>query len=348
MKKNQLKQSAGLRTHRIIYPIVIGLGVVAYLFWDEFDPKAFSLISFTWKSVLWLIVAALLMVGRDFGYIMRIRVLSDNQLTWRSAFRIIMLWEFTSAVTPGAVGGTSVAIVYVNKEGVSVGKSSAIVMATSLLDELYFVLMFPLLLLTLGYFRLFDFEGGKLLTSVAAIGYSVKLTWTVALFYGMFSNPKGLSWLIGQVFRLPILRRWKEAADRAGDEIIASSRELKRKPIGFWLRAFGCTFLSWTSRYWVVNALFLAFFTVDGFINHLVIFGRQLVMWIMLLVMPTPGGSGFAEKIFQEALTSFIPIAGFTAFVVLLWRFITYYPYLFIGAVLLPKWFSTQARKKKE
>ena len=74
-------------------------------------------------------LAVLFMFGRDIGYIIRIRVLSGGELSWLQAFRVIMLWEFTSAITPSAVGGTSVAIIYVHKEGISVGRSSAIVMA---------------------------------------------------------------------------------------------------------------------------------------------------------------------------------------------------------------------------
>ena len=70
-----------------------------------------------------------------------------------------MFWEFTSAITPSAIGGTSVAILYVAKEGISVGRSSAMVMATSFLDEVYFLIMFPLLLLLTGGHELFTFTG---------------------------------------------------------------------------------------------------------------------------------------------------------------------------------------------
>ena len=67
-----------------------------------------------------------------------------------------MLWEFTSAITPSAVGGTSFAIIYVHKEGINVGKSSAIVLLTSFLDELYFIVMFPLLIWIVGHEALFN------------------------------------------------------------------------------------------------------------------------------------------------------------------------------------------------
>ncbi|HZJ74706.1 MAG TPA: lysylphosphatidylglycerol synthase domain-containing protein, partial [Perlabentimonas sp.] len=175
-----------IKISRIIYPIAIGLGVVGYLFYREFDPNVFSYISLTKWGVLWLLVSIALMVFRDLGYILRLLILSEGSLTLRQAFRVIMLWEFTSAITPSVIGGTGVAIIYVNKEGIGVGRSSAIVMATSLLDELYFLIMFPLLLLIIKPGVLFGIGGieGEISFSnelflFAAIGYSLKLLYVL-------------------------------------------------------------------------------------------------------------------------------------------------------------------------
>ena len=341
-----------ISARKVILPAVIGLGVVAFIFFREFDPDVFDRVTFTWASPLWLFVAFLCMAGRDFGYMIRIRVLSDRQLTWRQAFRVIMLWEFTSAATPGAVGGTSVAMVYVHKEGINLGRSSAIVMITSLLDELYFVLMFPLLLLLVGVQDLFyipDSSGwtSGIMTAVL-VGYGIKLTWVLALSYGLFLNPRGLGKFIYRIFHLPLLRRWKRAAGKVSLDIIVTSKEMKTRRPKFWINAFLSTFLSWTSRYWVVNFMFLAFFVVH---DHFLIFARQLSMWIILLVTPTPGGSGVAEFTFKEFFGEFISaglgdnidtaaVAGFAIALALLWRLISYYPYLIIGALLVPKWIN--------
>lgn len=329
---------------KIIYPVIIGFGVVGYMLYREFDVSAFDAIHFTNKSYFWLLIAVLCMVVRDVGYMIRIKILTDNELTWRQAFRIIMLWEFTSAVTPSAIGGTSLAILFVHKEGIGVGRSSAVVMATSFLDELYFILMFPLLLLFLNVQDLFAIGGGFSITNAfllfALIGYSVKFLYIVILAYGLFRNPRGLKWLLLMIFKLPVLRRWKHGANEAGTEIIESSRELKIRPFSFWLKAFVSTFFSWTARYWVVNAMFLAFFIVP---DHILLFARQLVMWIMMLVSPTPGGSGFSEFVFKNYLSDFLPeIAGIAIIMALLWRLLTYYPYLFIGAAMLPKWIKNK------
>ena len=115
------KLTKKIRPYKIIYPIVIGLAVVSYMLYKEFDPKAFDMITFTWNTVFWLFVALLCMAIRDFGYVVRIRVLSGDKLTWLQSLRIIFLWEFTSAVTPSAIGGTSLAILFVHKEGIGAG-----------------------------------------------------------------------------------------------------------------------------------------------------------------------------------------------------------------------------------
>ncbi|MDR2562626.1 MAG: flippase-like domain-containing protein [Prevotellaceae bacterium] len=338
-----------LKGSRIMIPAVIGLIVVGYMFFKEFDPQIFDKLQFTWATVFWIFVALLCMAGRDFGYVVRMRVLSGGQLSWRASFRVIMLWEFTSAVTPSSVGGTSVALMYVHKEGISVGRSSSIVMTTSLLDEIYFVVMFPLLLALVGAGKLFDIPDSPAWThgiaAVALIGYGIKLVWVMTLGYGLFFNPRGLSKLIFRIFHLPLLRRWKRGAARAASDIIISSAEMKSKRPRFWLKALLSTFLSWTSRYWVVNCLFIAFFAMD---EHFLVFARQLVMWIALLVSPTPGGSGIAEFMFDKFLGEFIPIAGLSVALALLWRLVSYYPYLAIGALVVPKWFSDKFGKKNE
>lgn len=339
-----------IRRTNVIYPIAIGLGVVGYLLYREFDPEVFNVIDFAGKSVFWLLIAFVLMAIRDIGYMIRLMILSDQSFSWRQAFRVIMLWEFTSAITPSAIGGTSFAILYVNKEGLSVGKSSAVVMATSFLDELYFIILFPVLLLTVNAANLFITNGsadaGNVISFTneffyfAVIGYSLKFLYTIVVSYGLFYNPRGLKWLLLWIFKLPILRKWRQGANEAGTDIVTSSRELKSKPFSFWIKAFTATFFSWTARYWVVNALLVAFFLIH---DHFLIFARQLVMWIMMVISPTPGGSGFAEYVFTEYLGEFIPVtanletatAVAMAFV---WRLISYYPYLIIGAIILPRW----------
>jgi uncharacterized protein (TIRG00374 family) len=345
-----------LHPRRIIIPVILGLAVVLWFIIRDFNAEVLKEISFTWKSVFWLFVACCCMVGRDIGYMIRIRILSENDLNWRQAFRVIMLWEFTSAITPSTVGGTAVAVVFIHKEGLSVGRSTAVVLATSFLDELYFVIMFPLILLIVGGDILFTTSlqgtGNAVLNNlviVAIAGYGVILAWVLFVGYGLFINPKSIRKIIIWFFKLPLLRRWQSSAIKAGDDIVESSYELKRKSFIFWVKALTATFLSWTSRYWVMNAILVAFFAIK---DHLLIFARQLVTWIMLLVSPTPGGSGFAETILSRYISDAIPVdpayvTSIALAMAIIWRLISYYPYLIIGASIVPGWIQRKFIKSK-
>lgn len=341
---------------KVILPIVIGFGIIGYLLYKEWNGDIINLLTFSWTMLVFIIIAFIMMALRDVGYMYRLRILSEKNLRWKKCFNIIMLWEFASAISPSAVGGTTVATFFIYKEGINLGRSTAIVMATAFLDELYFLIMFPIVYFAVGNTALFA-VGGNIYTDTtslfdnkyfyfAIIGYGIKFLFDLLIAYALFINPKGVKNMLVFIFKLPVLRKWKTGVENTGNDLITSSNELKQKNFKFWLKALVATFISWTARYWVVNALLLALIfglpnvnsgVLFSFSEHLLIFARQLVMWIMMLVMPSPGGSGFAEAVFSNYLGQFIPV-GFVAIMAFLWRLVSYYPYLFMGVFVLPKW----------
>lgn len=341
MKHQEHKLLRIFKFRRVIIPVLLGLGVVAFLVFRNFDPEPFYNIRWTYYSSLWIFIALLMMATRDVAYMYRIRLLTDKQLSWRRAFDVIMLWEFASSVTPSVVGGSAVALFIVSKEGISPGRSTAIVMITALLDEIFYITMVPLIFILVGTHVLFTSAKSYLFMNtqlgvegIFLLGYLFIVVLTVIISYGVFIRPRGFKWILLRVFKLPFLRKWRPQAGEAGDDIITTSREMRGKPIIFWARAYLSTFISWTARFWVVNFLIMSITPVS---EHLLIYARQLVMWVILLISPTPGSSGVAEYLFSDFLGDFIPI-GLTAALALLWRIVSYYPYIFIGAIILPNW----------
>ena len=345
-KSKILKQ---VHPSRIIIPVLIGIGVGIYLISTENVIDSFQSITYSFNLFYWLFLALGLLLIREIGYILRIRILSDNKLSWISATRIILLWEFASSVTPSAIGGTGVAFFFLYKEGLNLGKSSAIVLATFFLDELYFILMAPLLLFFINFNLLFQVDGENYINKYfyfAIGGYGIKLVLLLIATYALFINPKAVKRILSTLFKLPILRQWRVKALQTGEEIEAASKELKKQNWQFWIKNFAATFVTWTSRYWIVNLLIIALYKglkipitdhLLNFAEHQLIFARQLVMWIIMMVMPSPGGSGFSEMVFLEYMNDFIP-NGFAALMTLFWRLISYYPFLIIGVILFPIW----------
>lgn len=357
MDSQQKKVLSYFRFRRIIIPILIGLGVATYLLVRSFDQQAFRTINWTTQSYFFIFMALLMMVVRDVGYMYRLRVLTDGQISWRRSFDVIMLWEFASAITPSIIGGSAIALYIVNKEGVSMGRTTAIVLITAFLDELFYILMVPLIIILVGTQFLFTtgeeyvFLNTKLGTQgIFILGYVFILVLTTIIVYGVFLNPRGFKMILLSIFKIPVLRKWRNKVAETGNEIIITSREMRGKPAIFWIKAFAGTFFSWTGRFLVVNFMIMAFMPESQPIlmaDQLLIYARQLIMWVILLISPTPGGSGVAEFVFSGFLGEFIQ-TGLTPALGLMWRLISYYPYLFIGVIILPHWLKRVYAKKNK
>ena len=72
-----------------------------------------------------------------------------------------------------------------------------------------------------------------------------------------------------------------------------------------------------------------------------VILARQFVIWVVLMVSPTPGGAGLSEWLFSNYYGDLVGTAGMALILAVFWRIITYYLYLVIGAIVVPVWLRT-------
>ncbi|MCW5900104.1 MAG: flippase-like domain-containing protein [Flavobacteriales bacterium] len=297
-------------------------------------------VQWTAYSTFWIIMALIATAFRDLGYIFRIRVLSDGHLNWRQSFNVTFLWEFASALTPSVVGGSGIAMFIIGREGIPLGRATAIVLVTALMDELFYVIMVPIVFLLVGMDNLFPAQldnafWGLPIKTIFWVGYAFILGMVGIIFYGVFFRPRAFKFALLQVFRLRLLRRWRPLVIKVGDDIALTSEELKGKPKRFWAQAFGATVFSWASRFLVINFIAAAFFSVG---DHLLLYARQLVMWVILLISPTPGGSGVAEVAFAGFFRDLLPTLGFIGAIAIIWRLFSYYLYLFMGVIILPRW----------
>ncbi|MCB9170338.1 MAG: flippase-like domain-containing protein [Flavobacteriales bacterium] len=303
-------------------------------------------VDWTWQSTLFILLALLATAIRDLGYMYRMRVLTDSSLNWRSSFNVVMLWEFASSLTPSVVGGSGIAMFIIDREGIPLGRSTAVVLVTAMLDEIFYIVTVPLVFVLVGMADLFPQQldnafWGLPIKTIFWLGYAFIVSMTVTVAYAIFFRPRAFKYLLLQVFRWRLLRRWRPAVIKVGDDIIIASKEFRGKHAGYWARSFGATCFSWASRFLVINFIAAAFFPVS---DHLLLYARQLIMWVILLISPTPGSSGVAEIAFSGFFRDLIPALGFIGAVAILWRILSYYLYLFIGVITLPRWLRRTAR----
>ena len=311
MKKsnnNDLRKTRDLlRPRYVALPIAIGLIAVGTMFWRDSEQFDFSLIQISTTSIEYFLLALLFMAGRDFGLTWRFRTLTDHDITWGQALRVNMLCEFTSAVTPSTVGGSSFGMIYLTGEGLNFGRSTAIMITTLFLDELFYVVACPIALALIGWSGLFDISNAHISSTIRLtfwFVYGGLSLWALILGLGIFVRPSAIRSLLINACRLPLLRRWKKEAAEMGDAIVATSGELRQKSFWWWLRAFFGTALSWISRYMVVNAILLAF-AINA--DQVMVLARQLVMWVVLTICQ--------RMDFQELLRRHdrLRLAGFAA-----------------------------------
>ncbi len=340
---------------RILLPLLIGIGVAVWLVYKDMRQDSDVLLqivrSWTWQASMYLLLAVCCGIMRDLMYMYRIRLLSDKQLSWKQSFQVIMLWEFGSAITPSVVGGSALAFFIVSLEGIPVGRSTAIVMITALLDELFYIVIAPLTILAVGVssafhtdfrFNVFGSQFGEV--QVFFLGYGFVCLLTVIILVAIFFFPNGFRRLLYNMASRKPFRRWKNKMEKMGDDIVTSSVEFKGKGPLFWTKAYLCTVLSWTSRFVVLNFILLAFSPVS---DHLLVYARQLIMWIVLCISPTPGSSGIAEFAFPLFIGEFMK-EGTHAAIALVWRGFTYYPYIILGLLVLPYWTKRVIDRKKK
>lgn len=329
---------------KILIPVLIGVGVVVWLFGREFDISSLRSITLGDTTVPGIILAFLALAIRQMAMAWRFRALTDRRLRWLPATKVTFLCDFTSAITPTSVGGSVLSMIFLSREGIHPGRATAITMTTLFLDELYMVVMCPLLFLFMSANQLFGFSSDAAATDLEItfwIVYAILCGVTVVLFVGLFFSPHLIANALKKLFSLPILRRWRKNIDELGDNLIATSRELHHKDIKWWGEALLSTFVLWTFRFLIVNALFFAFYPEA---DQLTIFGRQFVVWALLIFTPTPGGSGVSEMLFK---TYYADIVGGPLLMVLAisWRILTYYIYLLAGIGLIPTFLKSEKQK---
>ncbi|MGK7391198.1 MAG: lysylphosphatidylglycerol synthase transmembrane domain-containing protein [Candidatus Cyclobacteriaceae bacterium M2_1C_046] len=332
-------------------PAAIGIGfiVIMILTDEDIDGKKLNLI---FQAEAWPVVLAFLTLFlKEAAYIYRIRVLTDEEITWTGSVYVILLWEFASAVTPTVVGGTPVAVFILLKEGINLGKSLAYVMLTAILDNMFFVVAATIaLLISMGDIlpNIADAETklGKSLPAIFITSYSLIAFYTLIMALALFYKPRLFKWVLIKITSIGFLRRWRYAAYQHGNEVMWASSYIKGRKKRYWLKISMATIVAWVCRYTILNFLIMAYTDKVSILEHVTIFGKHLILWIVMLFSPTPGSSGTAEYFFPRFFDIYLGEYAFG--VAILWRAISYYPYLIIGAFLLPKWIQRVFIVKKK
>lgn len=337
---------------RLILPVFIGLGVVFYLMSKQLDFKELDKVSWGGLTFLWLGFAVLMYIFRHFFYAWRLYSMADGSFSFWKCMELIVIWEFSSAVSPTNVGGAGVALVLLAQEKVSGARTVAIVLYSMVLDTVYTLISLPLLYFIVGPTLIRP--GMKSLTDIDGYGFTFitviifMLVYGGVFFYGLFVNPRAIKRLLILLSRIPFLKKFRNDLRNTAVNVVTAAIELRGQSWKFHMRNMLCTMGAWTTRFLGLNFIILAIVpkTSLAAYDQFLIFARGEAMYVITAFSPTPGGAGIAEYLFGGFYSDYIP-EGIASLVSLIWRLITYYPYLIAGAIVIPIWIRGVIKSRK-
>lgn len=304
----------------VVLSLAISVVTMAGVIWYTYEPGMLERVSP--KRLPGLAIALAVSLLRVFFMASKMRFLSERDLGWAASFRVALSWDFASMVMPSTIGGAPMATYAMSREGLTIGRSTALMLYAMLLDQLWFVFSIPVLLLAGTWFEIAPESVGTIGEGAMLVLYVFMMLYAGVLAYGVLLNPEALKKLVAWVFKLPFLKKHRERAAEETNSLVEASKELRAKSFGFLFKGFLITALAWLARVWIATIVVLSFVPAD--VLHS--FVRSLAMQLAGMILPTPGGSGGLEGLFVLFQGPFMGERDyFIGIAVFMWRLIGYY-----------------------
>ncbi|AEE50917.1 hypothetical protein Halhy_3054 [Haliscomenobacter hydrossis DSM 1100] len=351
---DQQKVLKSISPYRIIIPAVLGVIGVMYMLWRNFDLEEFRRIQWTTHVYFWIGLGILTVLIRDLAYALRLRALTNKELSWWKCIEVVIIWEFSSAVSPSALGGSAVAFFILSQEKLSVARTVTIVTYTIVLDALFMLCTLPVL------FAIFGFDilrpGAESFADLGQWGYLAlgfyifMIVYSIIFAYGIFIGPHKMKRFLGWVTNNRLLKRFHQAALKLGEDLVISSQGLREQGWKIHLQAIVGTLLAWVFRFLLISCLVIAFTPNLPLTIHFQaeLYARLQTMFFVVMFSPTPGGAGIIELAFNGFLTDYVHSNTHATVISTIWRLMSYYLYLIAGAIVVPNWIREVFNVKRE
>ncbi len=316
----------------------IGLSVVAIVILVSYSAAPETWVSLCQIKINFLLMALLCLVsmwlleGVGFGLLIHG---VGKFIPFLSLVRIFLASNFVGFVTPFGSGGVPAQIYLLTKKGLSAGESTAVVSTRALLSSWFFGIIGPVAFFLLRpHLSLksswIDFFGPTLVAL---------FLFTLLFLYLLWRPQKGgylasacCNWSpLVRCFGTERMKRIQTSIAHEIEKLHQGLSLLFRSNFLMVLAVAGCIILCWLLLFAIAPLLLLGFGVK---INVVQVLFYQFVLFFLIPLSPTPGGSGAAELGFAALLTSLVPKHLLAVFVIL-WRFLTYYLNLLVGGIIL-------------
>lgn len=333
MNKNKFTSRLNL-----IILIILSFIVIVFALKDNFNEIINEILTI---NLWWFFVGLILM----FGYcLFRAMVLHnlilkfDPQYKLSRAFGVNLLAQFFNGITPFGSGQPFV-IYTLKREGIRGTDSMNIVIQDFILHQIALIILGTIAILLNWMLNIFPKV--IFLKEIVLIGYIVNVAVVVLLFGMAFSkkmNQKITNITIRFLSKFKIIKnqdhiidKWEDRINRFhdGTAILLEDKEEFIKNVIL-------NILSLLSAYIIPVAILYSLGDYHSFNAVIAIIASAYIM-LVGSVIPTPGSTGALEYAFIAFFANFIG-GGLLSATMLLWRFLTYYLFLIIGAITFNIW----------
>lgn len=250
--------------------------------------------------------------------------------------RIQLATQFFNGITPFATGGQPLVGVWLTKKGVDGPSSVNIVIQDFITYQTGLVLLGVYAVLYNFFFHMFPSD--SLLKKLVTLGFIMN-TLVIVLLYLVSLNPKFnkmvTGWIVKFLDKINVvkdkektIKKWEDYVDRfsAGATSLFKNKKL-------FVRSIILNMLYLSSQYLVPLAIAYSLGINTFGINECLI--SSAYSMLIGAFVPIPGATGGLEYAFLQFFGNFIKDAALLSALMILWRAITYYSAMIVGAIAL-------------
>ncbi len=274
------------------------------------------------------------------------------EFKFKSAFKVSMVGQFFSAVTPGASGGQPMQIFMLNQYGISI--------ATATASQIQKFLVYQSTLVLYSIFAIFiRFNYFKenlepyiwILALIGFITQAIVIVFILLVSYNRGLTHKILSWGFKLLGKLHIVKNPQKKMEDFSNQLDVFHKHNKEmfKSVKFVIKAFSAMIILLTIVYIMPFFIYKSFYS-DGTESVINMLCSQSFVSMVSSLVPTPGASGAAELSFGIFFGGTFTATTMKSAIVL-WRTTTYFVTIIFGvpfARLSKKLSYTKTESKEE
>ncbi len=311
----------------MILAIFISLVTITIIF--KFTNTSVTYQALSSINVAFVILAIILQALSWVFWSLRIQILSKlvaQEVSFGLAMQTTLASLFVASLTPSTAGGEPVRIKMLADNGMSYGSAMTIVLAERLLDSFLFLAALAACLLLTNFVIGVGLEIGGI--------FLVLIILLMIFLWELIKRPDRISRLFDWIRRkrgngktIDFIEKQAWLFREADINLIKEAR--KEMPA-----MAAVTVIIWTCEFLIPSILLIGLNQSPSLLYSIT---AQIIITIISLLPLTPGSSGIAEFSMSYIYGKFVP-TYLLGILVALWRLITYFMGLLVGAVYVTIW----------